>query len=46
MAKLWSCLLLALASLCVVHMKPLDVEKHRALIRAGYNYYPDAGYYR
>ncbi|KDR17639.1 hemolymph lipopolysaccharide-binding protein-like [Zootermopsis nevadensis] len=46
MEKIWSCLMLVLASLCAVHMKPLDDERHRALIRSGYVHYPGAGYYR
>jgi hypothetical protein len=46
MANLWSCLLLVLASLSVVHMKPLEDEKHQALLRAGYSYFEGVGYYR
>jgi hypothetical protein len=46
MAKLLSCSLLVLASLCVVHTKPYHEEKHRALLRTGYVYFPGGGYYR
>jgi hypothetical protein len=46
MAKLWSFMLLVLGSLCAVQMSPLEDEKHRALIRAGYEHIPHNGYYR
>jgi hypothetical protein len=46
MVQLWSCLLLVLATLCVVHTKPYPEEKHRALLRTGYIYFEGFGYYR
>jgi hypothetical protein len=46
MVQLWSCLLLVLASLCVVHTKPYHEEKHRELLRTGYVHFPGVGYYR
>jgi hypothetical protein len=46
MTKLWNSLFLVMASVCVVHMKPLEDEKHRALIRTGYIYFAGVGYYR
>jgi hypothetical protein len=46
MAKLWSYSLLVLASLCMVHTKPYHEAKHRALLRTGYVYFQDGGYYR
>jgi hypothetical protein len=46
MVQLWSCLLVVLASLCVVHTKPYPEEKHRALLRTGYIHVPGFGYYR
>ena len=46
MVQLWGFTLLLLASLCVVHTKPYEEEKHRALQRTGYVYVEGVGYYR
>jgi hypothetical protein len=46
MVQLWSCTLLLLASLCVVHTKPYEERKHRALLGTGYVYFEGVGYYR
>jgi hypothetical protein len=46
MVQLWSCLLLVLASLCVVHTKRYPEERHRELLRTCYIYFEGVGYYR